>query len=161
MKLQTRRASDPHGIELIVAGGDIEEERACGMAAGTRIEVRELFFNTPARLKFMKTVATEQGAIAEVVQKLALANHSIAFSLARRRTPECFPFRARPRRWSGYARHSARKLAVAAAAILARAPGARRQWARHDEPGIVRDGAHDFHFRQRTRGARQAARRAR
>ena len=82
MKLQTRRASDPHGIELVVAGGDIEEERACGMAAGTRIEVRELFFNTPARLKFMKTVPTEQSAIAEVVQKLALANHAIAVSLA-------------------------------------------------------------------------------
>jgi DNA mismatch repair protein MutL len=82
MKLQTRRASDPHGIELIIAGGDIEEERACGMAAGTRIEVRELFFNTPARLKFMKTVATEQGAIAEVVQRLALVNHSVAFKLA-------------------------------------------------------------------------------
>ncbi len=85
MKLQTRRAPDSqsdHGIELVIAGGDIEEERACGMAVGTRIEVRELFFNTPARLKFMKTVATEQGAIAEVVQRLALANHSIAFSLA-------------------------------------------------------------------------------
>ena len=86
MKLQTRQApspdSDGHGIELVIAGGDIEEERACGMAAGTRIELRELFFNTPARLKFMKTVATEQGAIAEVVQRLALANHSIAFSLA-------------------------------------------------------------------------------
>ena len=82
MKLQTRRASDPHGIELVVVGGDIREERACGMAAGTRIEVRDLFFNTPARLKFMKTVATEQSAIAEVVQRLALANHSIAFSLA-------------------------------------------------------------------------------
>ncbi|HLI79361.1 MAG TPA: DNA mismatch repair endonuclease MutL [Candidatus Binataceae bacterium] len=82
MKLQTRRASDAHGTELILSGGDLEDERACGIAAGTRIEVRELFFNTPARLKFMKTVATEQGAIAEVVQRLALANHAIAFSLA-------------------------------------------------------------------------------
>lgn len=82
MRLQTRRASDAHGIELILTGGDIEEERACGIASGTRIEVRELFFNTPARLKFMKTLATEQGAIAEVVQRLALANHAIAFSLA-------------------------------------------------------------------------------
>jgi DNA mismatch repair protein MutL len=82
MKLQSRRASDAHGIELVITGGDIEEERACGIATGTRIEVRELFFNTPARLKFMKTVATEQGAIAEVVQRLALANHTIAFSLA-------------------------------------------------------------------------------
>jgi DNA mismatch repair protein MutL len=84
MKLQTRASADPdsHGLELMITGGDIDEERACGMAPGTRIEVRELFFNTPARLKFMKTVATEQGAIAEVVQKLALAHHAIAFSLA-------------------------------------------------------------------------------
>jgi DNA mismatch repair protein MutL len=81
MKLQTRPTADPHGIELGIAGGEIEDDRACGMAAGTRIEVRDLFFNTPARLKFMKTVATEQGAIAEVVQRLALANHAIAFSL--------------------------------------------------------------------------------
>src|ERR1700683_3844080 len=81
LKLQTRRAEDSHGLELVVTGGNIDEERACGMAAGTPIEFRELFFNTPARLKFMKTVATEQSAIAEVVQKLALVNHSVAFML--------------------------------------------------------------------------------
>ena len=81
MKLMTRQSADAHGIELVVDAGNIDEERACGMAAGTRIEVRELFFNTPARLKFMKTIATEQSAIAEVVQRLALANHAIAFSL--------------------------------------------------------------------------------
>ena len=81
LKLMTRQAAEAHGIELVVDAGNIEEERACGMAAGTRIEVRELFFNTPARLKFMKTIATEQSAIAEVVQRLALANHAIAFSL--------------------------------------------------------------------------------
>jgi DNA mismatch repair protein MutL len=82
MKLMTRQTGDAHGIELVVDAGNLEEERACGMAAGTRIEVRELFFNTPARLKFMKTIATEQSAIAEVVQRLALANYAIAFSLA-------------------------------------------------------------------------------
>jgi DNA mismatch repair protein MutL len=81
MKLMTRQGADAHGIELVVDAGNLEEERVCGMAAGTRIEVRELFFNTPARLKFMKTLATEQSAIAEVVQRLALANHAIAFSL--------------------------------------------------------------------------------
>src|SRR5215467_9790287 len=59
MKLMTRRREDEHGIELAVSAGDVDDERACGIAAGTRIEVRELFFNTPARLKFMKTVATE------------------------------------------------------------------------------------------------------
>lgn len=81
MRLMTRRAADPHGIELLVEGGNIEEERACGMAAGTRIEIRELFFNTPARLKFMKTPATEQSAVAEVVQRIALVNPAIAFNL--------------------------------------------------------------------------------
>jgi DNA mismatch repair protein MutL len=81
MRLQTRRSADAHGVELVLTGGDIEAERACGIAAGTRIEVRELFFNTPARLKFMKTIPTEQAAIAEVVQRLALANHTVAFSL--------------------------------------------------------------------------------
>ena len=81
LRMQTQRSGDGHGSELLLTGGEIEEERACAVAAGTRIEVRELFFNTPARLKFMKTIATEQGAIAEVVQRLALANHAIAFTL--------------------------------------------------------------------------------
>src|SRR5579872_6798374 len=48
MKLQTRRASDAHGIELVADAGNLEEERACGIASGTRIEVRDLLFNTPA-----------------------------------------------------------------------------------------------------------------
>ena len=81
MSLRSRRVADEHGIELVINGGDILETRACAMAPGTRIEVRDLFFNTPARLKFLKTVATEQSAIAEGLQRLALANHSIAFRL--------------------------------------------------------------------------------
>ena len=79
--LRSRRAGDDHGIELAITGGDIDEARECAIAPGTRIEVRELFFNTPARLKFLKTVATEQSAIAEALQRLALANHGVAFRL--------------------------------------------------------------------------------
>jgi len=79
--LRTRRPADDHGVEIVASGGEIERVEACAIAPGTRIEVRELFFNTPARLKFLKTVATEQGAAAEAIQRLALANFSVAFTL--------------------------------------------------------------------------------
>ena len=82
LRMQTRRAADEHGIEVAAEAGNIEDTRTCAMAAGTRIEVRQLFFNTPARLKFLKTLATEQGAIAEAFQRIALANHHIAFRLS-------------------------------------------------------------------------------
>ncbi len=81
LTLQTRRANDETGVELNVTGGELEQTRACAMAPGTRIEVRELFFNTPARLKFLKTSATEQAAAAEALQRLALANPQVAFRL--------------------------------------------------------------------------------
>ncbi len=82
LRMQTRRAADDNGVELAAQAGNIEDTRTCAIAAGTRIEVRQLFFNTPARLKFLKTVATEQGAIAESFQRVALANHQIAFRLS-------------------------------------------------------------------------------
>ena len=81
MVLRTRRPEDDHGVEIAAVGGEIERVDACAMAPGTRIELRDLFFNTPARLKFLKTVATEQGAAAEAIQRLALANYRVAFAL--------------------------------------------------------------------------------
>src|SRR5260370_6537980 len=80
-RMKTRRAADEHGVEVAAEAGNIEDTRTCAIAAGTRIEVRQLFFNTPARLKFLKTLATEQGAIAEAFQRVALANHHVAFKL--------------------------------------------------------------------------------
>jgi DNA mismatch repair protein MutL len=87
LRLQTRSQSgdkydDECGVELVVNGGAVEQTRASALAFGTRVEVRNLFFNTPARLKFMKTVATEQAAAAEALQRLALANRRVAFSFA-------------------------------------------------------------------------------
>src|SRR6267154_585266 len=81
LRMLTRRAIDPEGIELTAEAGNVDDTRACAIAAGTRIEVRQLFFNTPARLKFLKTLPTEQGAIAESFQRVALANHHVAFKL--------------------------------------------------------------------------------
>ncbi|MBV8358679.1 MAG: DNA mismatch repair endonuclease MutL [Deltaproteobacteria bacterium] len=82
LRMQTRRPNDDCGIELLVSGGDVEQTRECPLAPGSRIEVRKLFFNTPARLKFMKTVPTEQAAAAEVLQRLALANRRVTFRFA-------------------------------------------------------------------------------
>jgi DNA mismatch repair protein MutL len=81
LRMLTRRAADENGVEVAAEAGNIEDTRTCAIAAGTRIEVRQLFFNTPARLKFLKTLATEQSAIAESFQRVALANHHIAFRL--------------------------------------------------------------------------------
>ena len=81
MLLRSRRADAPAGVEIDASGGDVLAARECAIAPGARIEVRELFYNTPARLKFLKTVATEQGAVAEAVQRLALANHAVGFTL--------------------------------------------------------------------------------
>lgn len=80
MTLRTR-AADSSAVEIAAIGGEIEEVRDSAAAPGTQIDVRDLFFNTPARLKFLKTVATEQSAIAEAIQRVALANHRVAFSL--------------------------------------------------------------------------------
>ncbi|MGH7918026.1 MAG: DNA mismatch repair endonuclease MutL, partial [Candidatus Binataceae bacterium] len=81
LELRTRRADDSHGVELLVDGGEPQRVQACAIAPGTAIVVRELFFNTPARLKFLKTVATEQSAAAEALQRLALSNPHVAFSM--------------------------------------------------------------------------------
>ena len=81
-KMVTRRPDDLAGIELDADAGEVASMRECAAAAGTRIEVRELFFNTPARLKFLKTLATEQGAAAEAIARLALAHWRVAFRFA-------------------------------------------------------------------------------
>src|SRR5258708_19610044 len=81
LRIVTRRAADLAGVEIVVEGGEISLTRECAAAPGTRIEVRELFFNTPARLKFLKTVATEQGAAAEVIARLGIPHWRVAFKL--------------------------------------------------------------------------------
>lgn len=69
------------GIRMAVDGGTISDERPAPPSAGTVIEVRDLFFNTPARLKFLKSEPTELWRAAEAVTERALANPAIAFRL--------------------------------------------------------------------------------
>jgi DNA mismatch repair protein MutL len=78
-RMVTRRAADLAATEIVADGGEVMLRRDCAAAPGTRVEVRELFFNTPARRKFLKTPATEQAAAAEAIQRLALAHWRVAF----------------------------------------------------------------------------------
>lgn len=77
----TRRAEDLEGIKVHVEGGNMQEESSVGCPVGTSVTVRDLFFNTPARLKYLKTTATEAGHIIDVLNRLALAYPHIAFRL--------------------------------------------------------------------------------
>jgi DNA mismatch repair protein MutL len=79
--LQTRTADAATGTEIVVEGGSLLRARECPAAAGTVIEVRDLFFNTPARRKFLKQDTTEFGHILDTVTCIALANLSVRFVL--------------------------------------------------------------------------------
>lgn len=82
------RTSDRDGTlagdawELTVIGGRKSETRPASLAAGTRVEVRDLFFATPARLKFLKAERTEFGHAVDAVKRLAMAHPDIAFSVS-------------------------------------------------------------------------------
>lgn len=80
LKIATReRGGDAHEIEVIE--GETQPVRPSAQSEGTLIEVRDLFSLTPARLKFMKTSATEYGAVKDMLQRLAMAYPHIAFRL--------------------------------------------------------------------------------
>ena len=81
LHLTTREASADAGVELILEGGKLLKVMESGAPEGTRIAVRHLFFNTPARLKFLKTIATELGHISDVVSSLALGWPHVHFKL--------------------------------------------------------------------------------
>jgi DNA mismatch repair protein MutL len=83
LTIRTRRADTPEGVELTVAGGLEPTVRPVGCAPGTLIEVRDLFFNVPARRKFLRSSGTEAGHLSEIVESLALANPRLALTLKR------------------------------------------------------------------------------
>jgi len=80
-RMQTALAGSTEGVEVRVDGGSGLEVRPAAPRRGTRIEVLNLFLNTPARLNFMRTDKTEEAAIVEVVRTLALANPAVAILL--------------------------------------------------------------------------------
>ena len=80
-RLRTRQAEQLTGIELEVDGGTLSPAKPCGCPVGTQIEVRQLFFNTPVRRKFLKTQSTEFGHISEQFTRVALANPNLQMTL--------------------------------------------------------------------------------
>lgn len=69
------------GKEIIISGGEKESLTDCSMNRGTQIEVRDLFFNVPARKKFLKTTARESALINDLVNRISLANPDVSFKL--------------------------------------------------------------------------------
>ena len=83
MLIRTRRADSTSGVELSLEGGLTPKVRPAGCAPGTLVEVRDLFFNVPARRKFLRSSGTEAGHVTEIVESLALANPRLALTLER------------------------------------------------------------------------------
>ncbi|WP_227132544.1 DNA mismatch repair endonuclease MutL [Halorubellus salinus] len=81
MTIRTRPHDAETGTELVYAGGEVESVSEVGCPAGTTIEVVDLFYNTPAREKYLKTTPTEFAHVNRVVRSYALANPEVAVSL--------------------------------------------------------------------------------
>jgi DNA mismatch repair protein MutL len=82
-ELRTRRSGDAEGTLVHVDGGAEAVITPAGCAAGTVVEVRDLFYNVPARRKFLKSTATESARVTEVVEAAALAEPGVTFILSR------------------------------------------------------------------------------
>src|SRR5512136_408180 len=79
--LRTKLPDSSSGTEIRVDGGEVGPARDVGMAAGTIVEVGDLFFNLPARRKFLKADAAESAQISKVVTQMALAYPEVGFTL--------------------------------------------------------------------------------
>lgn len=81
MKIKTRARNASEGTEVICEGGKMLSVKPTGCAVGTEMLVRDLFFNTPARKKFLCASGTEEKHISDVFTAISLAHHDISFSL--------------------------------------------------------------------------------
>lgn len=81
LTIETANQDEPQGTYLELKGGEVIEHRPAPLRQGTKITVDNLFFNTPARLKYVKTLHTELANIGDIVNRLALSHPTIAFRL--------------------------------------------------------------------------------
>ena len=77
--LRTRQETDTMGTRIYIEGGHMVDCDPCGTSVGTSIEVKDLFYNTPARRKFLKSTRTETNKIQDMIGKLSLSHNHIAF----------------------------------------------------------------------------------
>jgi DNA mismatch repair protein MutL len=82
LSITTRHAGEPHAWAIEVDAGVKSAIKPAALAEGSRVEVRDLFYATPARLKFLKLDRTEAEAVREVVRRLAMSRPDVAFTLA-------------------------------------------------------------------------------
>lgn len=85
--LQSLPAGAAHGTEIQCEGGQLSELRPWNGTPGTRIEVRNLFYNTPVRRKFLRTQSTELGHVSETFTRLALAHLQVHWTLRHQQKP--------------------------------------------------------------------------
>src|ERR1700721_3105390 len=82
LSVATRHPSEPHAWAIEVDAGTKSAIKPAALSEGTSVEVRDLFYATPARLKFLKLDRTEAEAVREVVRRLAMSRPDVAFTLA-------------------------------------------------------------------------------
>jgi DNA mismatch repair protein MutL len=82
LTITTRHASEPHAWTITVDAGKKSDVKPAALGQGTSVEVRDLFYATPARLKFLKTDRSEAEAVREVVRRLAMSRPDVSFTLA-------------------------------------------------------------------------------
>ena len=81
LTISTRTVNESHGWQMVVDAGARSDPKPLALNQGTRVEVRDLFRPTPARLKFLKSERAENAAITDVVKRLSMAHPQIAFTL--------------------------------------------------------------------------------
>ena len=92
LTITTRHAGEPNAWAITVDGGAKAEIKPAALSHGTRVEVKDLFYATPARLKFLKSDRSEAEAVREVVRRLAMSRPDVAFTLGSdERAPMTWP----------------------------------------------------------------------
>ncbi|MCX7709639.1 MAG: DNA mismatch repair endonuclease MutL [Clostridia bacterium] len=81
VELTSRVQKNPHGMYIKVQGGHVQEVKPTGCPVGTTFVIKDLFYNTPARFKFLKKDSTEAGYISDILSRIALGNPHISVKL--------------------------------------------------------------------------------